>query len=450
MSEFNVWSYFAKLGVQVRGPKDSFFQDGDEVCSVNDPVLLTVEDVEEFLHKDYSEFSCQVPGCSARFKQLQQCEQHYNSRHKHSCATCHKSLPSYHLLELHIQESHDSFFAVLSEKKASYQCFLPTCPVKFWGGTERRDHGISVHSFPPDFRFDQATAASSKSGPVKKARSGGGKPSTTAVIKLTENGASITSSQDETAAPMVLSSGGGGGGGNRRERRAAAAAPRNGGTRAEEGRSRQATPPRGDSMEVDGEEVVLRRTAATTRRPVSLARMGERRSVYADFSPPALPPPAFPEVPPAAASPARHVRQSFQSMSPSSSISGAPASPRGSSALGSPASSRFGGSMRLLANIADTSDKRSSVQGSPRNNHSINNGSGSSPRSPSLQSPRKSKIPVRSNSCRAPKQFSFGAGIPKTFQRPKSKHWYQSTQSIHTATDITSTDLEDLKNSLPS
>ena len=26
MSEFNVWSYFAKLGVQVRGPKDSFFQ----------------------------------------------------------------------------------------------------------------------------------------------------------------------------------------------------------------------------------------------------------------------------------------------------------------------------------------------------------------------------------------------------------------------------------------
>ena len=27
---------------------------------MNDPVLLTVEDVEEFLHKDYSEFSCQV------------------------------------------------------------------------------------------------------------------------------------------------------------------------------------------------------------------------------------------------------------------------------------------------------------------------------------------------------------------------------------------------------
>ena len=31
-----------------------------------------------------------------------------------------------------------------------------------------------------------------------------------------------------------------------------------------------------------------------------------------------------------------------------------------------------------------------------------------------------------------------------------SKQWYQSTQSIHTATDIQVTDFNELKNSLPS
>ena len=88
------------------------------------------------------------------FSQLHESELHYDSIHRHSCATCKKSLPSPHLLELHIQETHDSFFAVMSERKPSYQCFLPTCQQSSWTSAERHDHAIKEHKFPPDYRFD--------------------------------------------------------------------------------------------------------------------------------------------------------------------------------------------------------------------------------------------------------------------------------------------------------
>ena len=66
------------------------------------------------------------------------------------------------------QECHDSFFAALAEKKASYECFLPTCSTKFWTQQERRDHAITSHDFPPDFRFDGAKPTSNQKKPNKK------------------------------------------------------------------------------------------------------------------------------------------------------------------------------------------------------------------------------------------------------------------------------------------
>ena len=38
------------------------FQLFNSSLQVSEPVTLTIEDVEEFLHKDYQEFPCQVPG----------------------------------------------------------------------------------------------------------------------------------------------------------------------------------------------------------------------------------------------------------------------------------------------------------------------------------------------------------------------------------------------------
>ena len=81
---------------------------------------LTQDDEEELLHTDYEEFCCQVPGCKATFNQLIDSEFHYASKHTFACSVCRKSLPSFHLLSLHIAENHDSFFNVLSTKKPSF------------------------------------------------------------------------------------------------------------------------------------------------------------------------------------------------------------------------------------------------------------------------------------------------------------------------------------------
>merc|ERR1719402_1390867 len=63
---------------------------------------------------------------------------------------------------------------------------------------------------------------------------------------------------------------------------------------------------------------------------------------------------------------------------------------------------------------------------------------------------KKSRIPVlRSSSCRVPRNLSFGAGVQRTFVRPKSKHWHQNGEAMDTGVSIENVDLESLKNSLP-
>ena len=43
---------------------------------------------------------------------------------------------------------------LMSVKKASFECFVETCKVKFWSARDRREHCIDIHSFPHDFKFD--------------------------------------------------------------------------------------------------------------------------------------------------------------------------------------------------------------------------------------------------------------------------------------------------------
>ena len=66
MSEFNVWSYLAKMGVSVKGPSSHTLAEGDKASGMLTPTVVTLDDIEEFLHTDYQEFSCQAPGCKVR------------------------------------------------------------------------------------------------------------------------------------------------------------------------------------------------------------------------------------------------------------------------------------------------------------------------------------------------------------------------------------------------
>lgn len=305
-----MWSYLAKMGVSVRGPTSPAMVEGDKVAGIDNPTVIALEDIEEFLHVDYAQFSCQVPGCSQTFRQLHESEIHYAAVHRHSCSVCRRSLPSPHLLEIHIQESHDSFFSVMSERKPSYQCFLPTCPHLSWNSSERHDHVIKVHKFPPDFRFDK----------VKKA------------------GKSRKKVEDKEAAQQVV------------------------------------------------------------RRPVSLARLGEKIVSKDELT--------------------NSKRSSICVDSPT--------------AVSSPlVKSPWNGTSPDVSRLAE-------------------HNTASSPSAPS-SSIKRSKIPVRSNSCRVPRNLSFGAGVAKTFIRPKSKHWHQmgSVEMMDTQTNIENSDFSIMRNALP-
>jgi hypothetical protein len=69
-----------------------------------------------FVHS-VAKFPCHVMGCMLKFDSLLQYELHYNSSHRYYCNECSKQLPSPHLLDLHISETHDSFFLAQAQRK---------------------------------------------------------------------------------------------------------------------------------------------------------------------------------------------------------------------------------------------------------------------------------------------------------------------------------------------
>ncbi|CAK9832488.1 Zinc finger protein 511 [Anthophora retusa] len=146
--------FLQNIGVGLRSIDDPFFEDSYNTCKIFQRKGVTVEEDEELCHEVIKEFPCYATGCKAIFQSLLDFEMHYNSNHRYVCAECKKSLPNPRLLDIHIQETHDSFFQVLSAKQPMYQCYVSECNLKFNNSSERRNHCVNVHKFPKNFRFD--------------------------------------------------------------------------------------------------------------------------------------------------------------------------------------------------------------------------------------------------------------------------------------------------------
>ncbi len=71
------------------------------------------------------------------------------------CSQCHNIYPNDHLLDLHIQEIHDSYFQtkLIRKNEAQYSCLVLNCKDLFWNDFDRRKHLMNVHSYPNWFRF---------------------------------------------------------------------------------------------------------------------------------------------------------------------------------------------------------------------------------------------------------------------------------------------------------
>ncbi|GFG36902.1 hypothetical protein Cfor_12452 [Coptotermes formosanus] len=143
-----------KLGVGRRDPFDPFFAEGDAVCKAYKREGIVEIDDEDLCHEVVAKFPCHVMGCMLEFDSLLQYELHYNSSHRYYCNECRKRLPSPHLLDLHVSESHDSFFLAQAQRQPMYRCYVEECKSVFATGQERRAHCIQDHQFPHDFRFD--------------------------------------------------------------------------------------------------------------------------------------------------------------------------------------------------------------------------------------------------------------------------------------------------------
>ncbi|CAH2232007.1 protein lethal(2)k10201 isoform X2 [Pararge aegeria] len=149
MDTMDILSVLKKYGVGRRKLADELFS------SDQPPPRLGIydEDEENPCHT-VTLTQCTVPGCNFTADTILHFENHYNSTHRYSCAKCKKVLPSPHLLDLHIQEQHDSFFAVMAVKKPSYCCYIEECKEKFMNAEDRLNHCVKIHKLPKDFRFD--------------------------------------------------------------------------------------------------------------------------------------------------------------------------------------------------------------------------------------------------------------------------------------------------------
>ncbi|KAL9922448.1 zinc finger protein 511 lethal (2) k10201 [Glossina fuscipes fuscipes] len=101
---------------------------------------------------------CNVMSCQEVFDNTSSYQSHYNAMHRFICRECKKSLPTEHLLDLHICEVHDFFFAArVTRGDSVYLCFLEECKEKFRNPTQRKEHCIKDHKFPGNFRFNQTS-----------------------------------------------------------------------------------------------------------------------------------------------------------------------------------------------------------------------------------------------------------------------------------------------------
>uniref|UniRef100_A0A8C6FT60 Zinc finger protein 511 n=1 Tax=Moschus moschiferus TaxID=68415 RepID=A0A8C6FT60_MOSMO len=151
---------------QVRFPREhEFFEDGDvqRHLYLQDVITQVAGEPER---PRVPEFTCQVAGCCQVFDALEDYEHHYHTLHGNVCSYCRRAFPSGHLLDTHILEWHDSLFQILAERQDMYQCLVEGCTEKFRTSRDRKEHLVTHHLYPADFRFDKPRKGRRLASPV--------------------------------------------------------------------------------------------------------------------------------------------------------------------------------------------------------------------------------------------------------------------------------------------
>ncbi|CAG5122510.1 unnamed protein product [Candidula unifasciata] len=114
------------------------------------------------VESDNRSFICGLGGCKQAFTSLAGYESHYHTCHNYVCSTCRSSFVSAFLLDIHLEENHDSYFQVLSSRTDMFRCLVESCSLKFRTPDLRKDHLIKVHKLPANFMFHKPIKTKSK------------------------------------------------------------------------------------------------------------------------------------------------------------------------------------------------------------------------------------------------------------------------------------------------
>ncbi|KAG7389306.1 hypothetical protein PHYPSEUDO_010641 [Phytophthora pseudosyringae] len=99
--------------------------------------------------------TCRLANCNVSFQSVVAYEEHYEMVHRNICRECSRSFLGLRLLDIHISETHDAFFKILSKKKPMFVCLVDGCPETFQHDDKRSRHLIRVHQYPETFAFHQ-------------------------------------------------------------------------------------------------------------------------------------------------------------------------------------------------------------------------------------------------------------------------------------------------------
>ncbi|TPX64407.1 hypothetical protein SpCBS45565_g05898 [Spizellomyces sp. 'palustris'] len=72
--------------------------------------------------------------------------EHYREAHMLLCFVCGRILPTAYLLDVHLQEMHDSFFQVLAVQQDMYRCLVEGCTTVSSTAQSRNHHLIHSHA----------------------------------------------------------------------------------------------------------------------------------------------------------------------------------------------------------------------------------------------------------------------------------------------------------------
>eukprot|EP01018_Ginkgo_biloba_P003673 Gb_03370 [translate_table: standard] len=173
--EFPVWMPLRRKF----DPDGPFFAAGNaerELLAKQVTLDLTEDEKTQITCMQYEEFwdlPCPIIGCGARLSGIADFEDHYFARHTAICSVCSRVFPTTTLLNIHISESHDSFFqAKVARGYPMYECLVEGCGLKFNADRARHQHLVDKHKFPLSFEFHKRQHPSKRQRQRLRSRQG--------------------------------------------------------------------------------------------------------------------------------------------------------------------------------------------------------------------------------------------------------------------------------------